>query len=564
VKRTLFMFGTGNGTRIDHGSKGRNKETGAPVRSKFDNDMTPHVWAQANQTFGQNSNGTIYFYGRALYSYRNTAPIGWIMPDGRTALISCDSYSITTSRHQGGARQATRGASYLVPDLDDLLRNAARPPCSGDIDACERFESGIDSALSDKAHIRRFVADRIARDDKSLSESAARFLLSNCGLSRSFDKIQRDAFAARDKAKAKARAEQQKQAIGRLEHTAALYRRGRAAMIESLTNSLGQYELTNPAAPAAKIETVQKAIRASRSQAGKAKTPPAIWRDAWLAHELLPDLATDLAAAFQARARALSLADRREARRRLIRAFRLSHSENFGTKIESDMHPYHVASAIVRACERKGTAARNLANHLRAACPEFGPLAAIAVRLDQMADGLAAFNKAAREGETLPRLGAEYAAQEQERKERERAEREAAELQARADWLAGKAGAYRPYFARGNGAAYIRAVDVTRNLAGMITGGTLETSQGANVPLVAAIRAFRFIKLVIASGKAWHRNGARVPVGSFQIDTIQPNGDFIAGCHKFDWLDVQALALSLDVADLAPDDSALVRAARAA
>jgi hypothetical protein len=556
------MFG--NGTKTFHGITGRNKETGAPVKSRFDNAMCAHVWAQGTQTFGQSSNGNLYFHGRALFSYRNTAPIGWLLPDG-AALISQDSYSISTNGHQWDARRAARGAIYSVPDLDDLLREAGRTPAGGEVNYCLNFEARIDSALSDRAHVRRYVAARIAPIG-NLSEESARALLARCGLARSLDKIRRDAIAKAERAKRAARKAEQKAAIDRLKGTAKIYRQGAAAMAENLAGQATQWQLHAPESTAlALIEAAQKRIRKARGAAGKASTPAPVWRDAWRAHQALPDLAPDLARAIEKRARALSLADRRAARRRLVRAFRLAHSENFGTRFGAEDSDFEKASAIVRACEKKARTAADLAQHLH------GPLgagrtsfAALSARLDRLSAELDDFARCARASESFAALRAEFDRQAIERKAREIAEREAREAQARADWLAGLPVDRRPYFSRDNGAAYVRAVNVERDSAGNITGGTLETSQGADVPLVAAIRAFRFIKLVRARGQSWHRNGARVPVGNFQVDSIQPTGDFVAGCHKFDWRDVESLALSLGVADLAPDDSAVVRPARAA
>lgn len=565
------MFGYGDSTKISHGIKGRNKETGAPVRSVFDNNMVPHVWAQGVQTFGQNSNGTLYFHGRALFSYRDSAPIGWLMPDGRAALVSSDSYSVTTSAHQSRAQSATRGACHSVPDLDALLGNL-RPPCSGDLDACARFESEIDSRLSDRARVRQFIADRIAREDSPIGESAARYLLAHCGLARSFDKIQRDAIAKRERAKAERAKAERARAIEYLKGCAGVYRQGRAALIGNLTDQAAGYELTDSTAPARAIAQAQKRIRKARATAGKANCPPAAWRDAWQAHALLGDIESDLARAFTDRAASLNALARRRARRRLISDYRESHESGYGAKL-SDLsagaHPFEVACAIIRACNLKARAARSLAHNLgRNSSLAETPHASLIARLFAIAEGCEAFSREAENSESKAALRADYDRTRIEREAQARAEREAREAQARADWLAGDSSVTLrrnlAHFARDCGAAYIRAVNIERNESGEITGGILETSKGADVPLTAAIRAFRFIKLVRARGEGWHRNGARVPVGHFQVDSISPSGDFVAGCHRFVWQDIEALALALGVADLSPDDSAVVRPARAA
>lgn len=100
-----------------------------------------------------------------------------------------------------------------------------------------------------------------------------------------------------------------------------------------------------------------------------------------------------------------------------------------------------------------------------------------------------------------------------------------------------------------SGGAYIRAENVEHDESGAIVGGILRTSQGATVPLIHAVRVFRMVKMVRASGKRWQRNGARIRVGHFEVDHIEPNGDFKAGCHRLKWFEIEPLAKSLGVFD---------------
>lgn len=87
-----------------------------------------------------------------------------------------------------------------------------------------------------------------------------------------------------------------------------------------------------------------------------------------------------------------------------------------------------------------------------------------------------------------------------------------------------------------NGNAYVRRMQYD--------DGTdeLQTSQGASVPWDHAVKAFRFIALCVARGEAWERNGRQVRVGHYQLDRIEPNGDMTAGCHRFGWEAMRALA----------------------
>lgn len=96
--------------------------------------------------------------------------------------------------------------------------------------------------------------------------------------------------------------------------------------------------------------------------------------------------------------------------------------------------------------------------------------------------------------------------------------------------------------------AYLRATGVKRGKAGEITGGTLETSWGARVPLREAVRVFQFLKCVREAGEGWRPSGLKgIRVGDFAVNSIEPSGDFVAGCHRFAWPEIAALAESLGV-----------------
>lgn len=80
-----------------------------------------------------------------------------------------------------------------------------------------------------------------------------------------------------------------------------------------------------------------------------------------------------------------------------------------------------------------------------------------------------------------------------------------------------------------------------------VKGNTLQTSQGASVPLDHAIRAFRFILAVRQKGEPWETNGHRLPVGNFQVDRIEPTGDIKAGCHRIEWPEIARVARQLEL-----------------
>lgn len=120
-----------------------------------------------------------------------------------------------------------------------------------------------------------------------------------------------------------------------------------------------------------------------------------------------------------------------------------------------------------------------------------------------------------------------------------------AESEKRAEWLSGNT-AVRFYGCDENGGAYMR-----------VRGDNLETSQGATVPLAHAVRVFQFVKMCRDNGTDWHRNGKTIRVGHFQVDSIAASGDFVAGCHRFTWSEIERVAKAANLFDVAPSAAAV-------
>lgn len=92
---------------------------------------------------------------------------------------------------------------------------------------------------------------------------------------------------------------------------------------------------------------------------------------------------------------------------------------------------------------------------------------------------------------------------------------------------------------------YLLPHDADRGASLRVKGDQLETSWGASVPLSHAIRVLRAVEACRAKGEGWKRNGHTLHVGHFQVDCIQPNGDFAAGCHSIRWQEVERVAGAL-------------------
>lgn len=90
-----------------------------------------------------------------------------------------------------------------------------------------------------------------------------------------------------------------------------------------------------------------------------------------------------------------------------------------------------------------------------------------------------------------------------------------------------------------------------------IKGDELQTSWGASVPLAHATRAFRFLKLCRERGEGWHCNGHSLHVGHFTVSEVHSDGSFIAGCHTFQWPEIERAAIAAGVFEAQATDDAL-------
>ena len=71
----------------------------------------------------------------------------------------------------------------------------------------------------------------------------------------------------------------------------------------------------------------------------------------------------------------------------------------------------------------------------------------------------------------------------------------------------------------------------------------LETSQGAQVPWLDAVRVFGAAQQHRRMDREWHRNGSQYRVGHFQLDRIEADGTIKAGCHVISYDEMLRLAI---------------------
>ena len=483
------------------------------TKTVFSNDMLAHVWAQNNQAAGRSNNGNFYFKGPTLYSYGSHFVVGHHLPDGPT-LLNTEGYSISTSGHRGDARQAVRGRDVIhVPQLTRLVGNI-------------RYTR---TAKAMRPAIRAYCIEQSKAD--SLCDDSLRALLAYVGLSQSFDKIRANA----------ARAVRIEKAAALKKHKATALATLKACQIsatEMRVNLANELQRRNYGSAADIVADVMKPIRSAQRVLGKAGTPTRIWQASQTALKLMAEMVSELE-------RGRGPATKRATIRNHISQYRraLSSVAHHWESMTA-ARPGEKSSSLYQMREslsRVQGALAYIGNHESGGIPQ--RLRSKALEATHILQG------------PLDAMRAAYhALQAAERLERERLQA-LSEAESRANWFAGLASQWRGQ--KETGAAYIRATGIERDSAGMITAGTLETSQGATVPLVAAIRAFRFVKLVKERGEPWHRNGQTLPVGHFQIDRIETSGNFRAGCHAIDWLEIQALADELGVAGLAANAEAV-------
>lgn len=121
------------------------------MKTVLSNSMVAHVWAQQTQETGRSNNGNFWFSGDTIYSYRT--PIARFVPTGtagRIVLMSCHSYSITTSgKHMRQIGAATNYDYIRVPYIGRGGRS------EGDIDHDKNLAYLVEQYTNEVGRITR-------------------------------------------------------------------------------------------------------------------------------------------------------------------------------------------------------------------------------------------------------------------------------------------------------------------------------------------------------------------------------------------------------------------------
>ncbi len=114
-----------------------------------------------------------------------------------------------------------------------------------------------------------------------------------------------------------------------------------------------------------------------------------------------------------------------------------------------------------------------------------------------------------------------------QRKQREERKREREALERVQKWVDGEI----DYIPNGYGPIRLR-----------VKGDELQTSRGARVPLVHAVKCFRVLKRLHDKGQAYERNGHTIHLGHFALDSLDAQGNVKAGCHTVEWAEIARVA----------------------
>lgn len=515
-----------------------------------------HIWASRSQVSGRSSDGRMYFERRDLFSYGSHYVLGHITSDlapnaPGVVLLNSNSYSVSTGKHKSLTwRAVSHYTAHYVPDLTALvkiLEQLGNPGQILDVTLPPYQYSDGTLAATPGQYRERTKAETRARDREALVDfvymhpgtdpAAGAYILALGGVPSSAAVFARTVAkrAADDKAKAdKAARELQRQNLGLASLALGTTAAGFAADLKATGCDIyikrgGWRADDKPVARGALVDEVRDLRDAHK--AAKA----AGWSKARVAR--LWAMLKQARAEVARRIAICEVVEKNKSNReniRLVREYLAKH--NAGT-----LEGYLYNSAVSRI--------RSLLVSLPSASP-MGEQRLL--KLDAMALKAAEIGKSVMEREAAER---EAAARVRRAEEAERA------AATRAAWFAGEGVRFSGVDV--DGRAFIRAVGVTRDASGAIDGGDLQTSQGAVVPLVHAVRAFRFLKLCHDKGEGWAANGRTLPVGHYKVSQIEPDGSFVAGCHRIGWAEVSRLAGELGIFDGPADASALVDTAHA-
>jgi len=573
----------------------------------FSNDMVAHVWAQQRQAEGRSSNGNFYFHGQTLYSYGSHFPVGIISRDG-VAWLNADSYSMSTNRHQNDAAYAVshrtrfrapalRSLQYVLEAIDSSgqVQGYARGRAKTDVlrylaDHWRAFpETGSDSAairllfavgsrrtwavmrrgLEQAAKREAAKADREERKrtlaaGKALCAKPWRILIADAwilageyqqrglrDLIKTAARAHRAMPAGRQRSVLWARLKALRGILSRADGFADSWGNpsarlkahvGLAMLRTAALRKPSAYEAPNSIAWRFVADHIQPVLDVAHMPPAMRETATTIGGQAdRIASERENELAR-VARIHAVRQPALGALRAFNANKRFRASGGWMTDALSGPDANQQIRMLREMLDSVRQLNRIGDGDVYHAQHAPA----------IVARVKALQPTLSNYASEI-EAELNPLVEARNAAFEaNRRKEEEERARVAAMTSSElvAAWMAGTVSDYAVRYLQ---YPVLRAVGAQVEGCTVI-GGTLETSKGATVPLRHAFRVFQFVAACRARGHTWNPGVKamgvnRLRVGHFEVDRIDAEGNFTAGCHDIRWQEVAALADALGVAD---------------
>jgi len=477
-------FGYGHGQTANRGGK------------RYANAHLVHVWAQQEESAGQNSRGSSWFSGEWLYSYATAIARIYTTESGaRILLIRDESFSVATSQHMPSP-QAFAGPSFRVPFI-------------GSSEGRTRERFGIDWQTENaRVFVQRWQAT-----------AAGLFKISAVGWQGDLEKRvsgyywsgdsndpaerPRDVVEAAERWKAQTVAGLMQYRTQCLEYCDAM---GVAYPVEFASESEARALAVQQVA-----EAVARFRRILDDPKNAARREASRKRNAEKAERYAAGM-------FGKRREWLETPDAQ-----LIESDTLKH---YGGTPRAPSIPYWKHTGGLSKAQTRD--AESLLRDLETKEGQGDAIRAKEARL-------------------------EFAAQEA-RRERERA--------AFVKWQAGEIAHAPESFRRDvRGGAYLRRV--TRDGRDLI-----QTSQGAEVLFSDAVRLFKFAKLIrercyfpemsesdVKQTLGWKRNGARLRVSHFELESVHVDGSCRVGCHFLAWEQIESAARACGVFDLPAEDT---------
>jgi hypothetical protein len=553
---------------------------------KFNNDMLAHVWAQQNTPSGGTPNGNFSFDCKAIFSYHQVMGLFYTPKkrgSDRALFLNSDSYSVTTSKHSNYIRGATRHipnrvnvSGAFLDALHDHSKYAARDGSeiaeSETRKECERLTGKAWGAL-DRASRRRGARDALydSREAHAFANQAAD-LAKLFGIRFTIPKALRDCLALEvpknlSNAESAPIKKAWKQALQK--RFAAKRAAAKRARIAAAKAQHARVVRSERAATRGALNAVNASVGRKWHSGNGDRIR--IYDDA---HNRIPrgadlDLARAAMAESLAYDRIANMARLAPSIRKAIKA-RAVALESLWVPVAIKTQKLIARDAIQGALRRANELRRgdypnqrayaNGANYVNQLIMQLDRVRAVHV-IDEID-----LNRAGNRGYRFAGPPVAVAIPESMRvklesviaglveirdahKAWEKANQQALERESFEAWQRGESRHIPASFREApSGGVYMRKVD--HNGAAI-----LETSRGASVPFDQAVKVFKIVKAMRRAGKTWQANGRTVRVGHFAVDSIDASGGFTAACHRFEWPEIEAVAIQTGVYNVESDDS---------